>query len=68
VGFFVILMAILCKQLFIVPLVKQKRIVFAANNSRCREFLVAPTILLCAPTRTIKNARKYSFVNIASTY
>ncbi len=41
---------------------------FAANNSRCCKFLVAPTILLSAPTRTIKNAGKYSFVNIGSTY
>ncbi len=60
--------AILHEQLFIVPLVKQKRIVFAANNSRCCEFHVAATILLCSPTRTIKNARKYSFVKIGSTY
>ena len=36
---------ILCEQLFIVPLVKQKRIVFAANNSRCCKCLVAPTII-----------------------
>ena len=37
---------ILCEQLFIVPLVKQKRIVFAANNSRCYECHAAPTITL----------------------
>ncbi len=39
--------AILHEELFIVPLVKQKRIVFAANNSRCYECHVAPTSLLC---------------------
>ncbi len=39
--------AILHEELFIVPLVKQKRIVFEANNSRCCECHVAPTILLC---------------------
>ncbi len=33
--------------LFIFPLVKQKRIVFAANNSRCCKCHVAPTIALC---------------------
>jgi hypothetical protein len=42
------------EQSFIVPLVKPKRIVFAANNSRCCECYVAPTITLCfglvAPT------------------
>jgi hypothetical protein len=42
------------EELFIVPLVKQKRIVFAANNSRCCECHVASTFLLCfglvAPT------------------
>ena len=42
------------EQLFIFPLVKQKIIVFAANNSRCCECHVAPTIILCfglvAPT------------------
>ncbi len=38
--------AILHEELFIVPLVKQKRMVFAANNSRCCECHVAPTILL----------------------
>ncbi len=46
--------AILFEQLFIVPVVKQKRIVFAANNSRCCECHVAPTITFCfglvAPT------------------
>jgi hypothetical protein len=41
------------EELFIVPLVKQKRIVFAANNSRCCEFHVAPTILLCSPPELI---------------
>ncbi len=45
---------ILYEQLFIVPLVMQKRIVFAANNSRCYKCHVAPTITLCfglvAPT------------------
>jgi hypothetical protein len=45
---------ILYEQLFIFALVKQKRIVFAANNSRCCECHVAPTITLCfglvAPT------------------
>ncbi len=39
--------AILYEQLFIFPLVKQKVIVFAANNSRCCECHVAPTIILC---------------------
>ena len=42
------------EQLFIFPLVKHKIIVFAANNSRCCECHVAPTIILCfglvAPT------------------
>ena len=46
--------AILCEQIFIFPLVKHKIIVFAANNSRCCECHVAPTIILCfglvAPT------------------
>jgi hypothetical protein len=56
-----------CLNSYLFPLVKHKRIVFAANNSRGCEFLVAPTILLCAPTRTIKNARKFTFVNIGST-
>ena len=50
----------------LVPLVKQNIIVFAANNSRCCEFLVEPTILLSAPTRTIKNARKFTFVTFAA--
>jgi hypothetical protein len=35
----------LYEQLFIVPLVKQNIIVFAANNSRCCKCLVAPTII-----------------------
>jgi hypothetical protein len=56
------------EELFIVPLVKQKRIVFSANNSRCCEFHLVPTILLCSSTRTVKNARKYAFVKIGSTY
>ncbi len=37
--------AILHEELFIFPLVKQKRIVFAANNSMCWKCLVAPTII-----------------------
>jgi hypothetical protein len=68
-SFFVILMAaILYEQLFIVPLVKQKRIVFAANNSRCCECHVAPTITSPLNKSPIKNARNYSFLNIGSTY
>ncbi len=44
--FFVILLAaILHEELFIFPLVKQKRIVFAASNSMCCKCLVAPTII-----------------------
>jgi hypothetical protein len=37
--------AILHEELFIFPLVKQKRLVFAANNSMCCKCLVAPTII-----------------------
>ncbi len=75
--FFVILWdAILYEDEMILPRVKQKRIVFAANNSMCCECLVAPTIIwsgmvgqiqLYKPMadflhlRTIKNARKYPF-------
>ncbi len=53
--------AILFEEKLILPRVKQKRIAFAANNSLCCEFHVAPTILLCAPTWTIKNARNILF-------
>ncbi len=68
----------LYEQLFIVPLVKQNIIVFAANNSRCCKCLVAPTIIwsgivglngkFFATQNHKKNARKYPFVNIGSTY
>ncbi len=54
--------AILYRDFNSAPSQKQNIIVFAANNSRCCEFLVAPTILLCAPTGTTKmqeNSRCY---------
>ncbi len=46
--------AILYEEKLILPPVKQKRIEFEADNSLCRKFHASSTILLCAPTRTIK--------------
>jgi hypothetical protein len=40
--------AILYEEMVILPQIKQKKIVFAANNSPCCECHIAPTINLCS--------------------
>ena len=63
---------ILYEQLFIFPLVKQKIIVFAANNSRCCECHVAPTIILCfglvAPTIILNKVHIYCTYTVHILY